>query len=256
VQRKQWSAFRQNALSADGRLGAVHTPKQIQMFDIETAQELYRLPKGGDEVRAVIFAGNARIVTADKKRVIDVWDAQTGKAIRQFNHGAPVEFLAASADGRRLATLEHHTWAVDRFLDKDHVHIWDLTAGTRKHLLEARPKRWFMQAQFSPDGKLLVTSSVGMDKRELTVWNVETAEKVHEVDFSVGNVLAFIPKITATHLPRQFSSRPVATDSSPSALPRSAPGTGQPVGGCAPSTCRIITSAIRAPVIRLTLVMP
>src|SRR5262249_9464732 len=90
VRRNQWSVNRQNALSRDGRLGVIHTHKEIRVFDLTTAKELYKLPKGGDEVQAAIFAGNERIVTVDKKQVIDVWEARTGKPVRQFADGSPV----------------------------------------------------------------------------------------------------------------------------------------------------------------------
>jgi RNA polymerase sigma factor (sigma-70 family) len=207
VRRNELSVYRRNALSCDGRLCAVHTPRQIQMFDIATAKELYKLPNEGDEIRAVIFAGPDRVVTADKKQVIRVWEARTGQPVRQFAHGSPVEVLAASADSRRLATLEHHTHAIDRLLDKDVIHLWDLTTGTRKHALATRTKRWYMKVQFSPDGKLLFASSSGKDGAGLTVWDVETGERLRELAGAVGQTMAVSPdgsRLAAGNMPGKF----------------------------------------------------
>jgi RNA polymerase sigma factor (sigma-70 family) len=187
--RNEISVFRRNALSPDGKLCALHQPKQIRVFDIATAQELYALPNADVQVRAVTFAGSERLVTADKKQVVRVYEAQTGKLIRQFAHGAPAEILSASADGRLLASLEHHTHAIDGLLEGDKVHVWDLTTFTQKHALTARPKRWFMSVQISPDGKLVLAGSAGPDRGSVTVWDVETGRRVRELP-TVGQTLA------------------------------------------------------------------
>ncbi|MBI1917943.1 MAG: sigma-70 family RNA polymerase sigma factor [Planctomycetes bacterium] len=193
VRRNEWSVFRCNALSRDGRLCAIHTPKNIQVFDAITGKELWRLPNGGDTVRMVIFAGNDRLVTSDKKRVITMREARTGKVVRQFDHGAPAEILAASPDGSRLATLQHHNHAIDGWLDRDEVRVWDLGNGTLVHTLTARPKRWFMTVRFSPDGKLLVASSNGPDGGELTAWDAKTGTRVRELAGVVARAAAVSP---------------------------------------------------------------
>jgi WD40 repeat protein len=165
----------------------------MRVFDLATGAGLYRLAKGGKAVRDVVFAGGDRLVTADARQTIDVWDARTGKPVLEFAHGAPVEVLAASANGRWLATLEHHTHAIDRLLDRDVLRVWDLATGTRKHTLAARPKRWFLRLCFSPDGKRLLTSSYGRDRSELTVWDVETGQRVREMPDAYESTLAVSP---------------------------------------------------------------
>jgi RNA polymerase sigma factor (sigma-70 family) len=223
VRRNKQSVYRRNALSRDGRLCALHTPPkripiqvpgQIRVFDISTDNELYQLPINGDEVRTVIFAGNDHLVTADKKQMIRVWEARTGKPVRQFAHGSPVEVLASSPDGRRLATLEHHNHAIDRMLDKDLVQVWDLTTGVRKHTLAARPKRWYMNMQFGPDGKFLFTSSFGHDGNELTVWDLETGQRVRELGGVAANTMAVSPdgsRLAAGASPGKFDLRDLKT---------------------------------------------
>ncbi len=181
VRRRVWSVRRRNALAPDGRLCAAHTPQDIRVFDITTGKELYKLANDNDQVQAVVFAGNDHIVMADKKQLITVWQARTGKLIRQFAHGFPVETLVASADGSSLATLEHHTYAIDRLLDKDVVHVWDLRTGTRKHMLPTQPKRWYMEVKFSPDGKTLFARSSGDREFELAIWDLQTGKRVREL---------------------------------------------------------------------------
>src|SRR5262249_38058963 len=114
VRRNQWSVFRRNALSRDGKLCAIHTPKEVLIFDIANgraggvSRPIWQFPHT-DEVRVVVFAGDHRLVIADKKQQITVRDARTGKVLRQFDHGAPLGELVVSSDGARLATLRHNT---------------------------------------------------------------------------------------------------------------------------------------------------
>jgi RNA polymerase sigma factor (sigma-70 family) len=190
VRRTEKSVTRRNALSPDGRLGAINLPTEMRIFDLTAGRELYKLAKGGKEIKDVVFAGNDQLVTADSRQVIDVWDAQTGRANRQFAHDAPVQVITSSADGRWLATLEHHTYAIDRFLDKDLVRVWDLKTGARKHTLVARPKSWFMSMYFSPDGKHLLASSKSPQRWDLTIWDVETGKQIGEMGDAAGMVLA------------------------------------------------------------------
>jgi RNA polymerase sigma factor (sigma-70 family) len=183
VRRGGFDVWHQNAISPDGQLCAITLPKQIRVFDSANGKELFTLPnEDGDKGRAVVFAGNDRLVTADKKHLVQVWDARTGRPIREFAHGSPADILAASADGARLVTLEHHTYAIDRMLDKDLAHVWDLNTGTQIHAFAAPPKSWYMDVRFSADGKILFASSSGEKKGSgLTVWDLVTGNKIHEL---------------------------------------------------------------------------
>src|SRR5262249_32607716 len=117
VRRNEISVFRRNALSPDGSLCAIHMRQAGQVFDPGPGKELFRLPNPNDTVRAVVFAGTDYLVTTDKEQKVAVWEARTGKPIRQFAHGSPAEVLAASPDGRLLATLEHPNYAIHKLLD-------------------------------------------------------------------------------------------------------------------------------------------
>ena len=185
ITRRMQSIYQRNALAPDGRLCALHTPQQIAVCHTVSGRQLWQLPRGGDEIQ-LVFAGNDRLITTNKEQTVEIWEARTGKLVRKFAHGVPVQFLTASRDGRWLATLEHHTHAIDRWLDRDVVHVWDLATCTEKHVLPAVPKSWYIKVLFSPDSKLLYTSSSGNKGYALTVWDVATGQHLRDLDGTFG----------------------------------------------------------------------
>jgi RNA polymerase sigma factor (sigma-70 family) len=182
-----------NALSPDGRLALINKPEQVHVFEVETAKPLWTLPQTEANQQAAIFAGNDLAVIVDQKHAIEIREAATGESVRTFKQEAPAEVLAASPDGKWLATLEHHVHAIDKFLDKDVIHVWDIPTGTEKHQLGARPKRWYMNVLFTPDSKQLLAYSMGMVESELTVWDAQSGERLIELRDAVGQSMAVSP---------------------------------------------------------------
>jgi RNA polymerase sigma factor (sigma-70 family) len=193
IRRSVFSAYHCNALSPGGTLAAihVHTPAELRVFDLKDGSEVYRFPDGGKDVRAVALAGKDRLVTANIKAVIEVRDARTGKLSHRFQHGTPVDFLAVSADGRRLATFERHS-EDRRDRHRDVIYLWDLPTGRKEQALRLPGGSGYQSALFSPDGKLLMTSSYGNDEYMLTVWDTATGRKVRDLP-GAGACLAFSP---------------------------------------------------------------
>ena len=199
--RSVFSAYHRNVLSPDGSLAVihVHTPATLRIFDLKTGRELHKYADGGKDIRAVVFAGNDRLVTADTKEMIEVREARTGKLIRRFAHGTPVDFLAVSVDGRRLASFELHNRGEGNSRHRDVIRIWDLAAGREERALRLAAKHGFngfSNAMFSPDGTFLVTSGYAADKQVLkvklvvTVWETATGRKIRELD-GAGMCMAF-----------------------------------------------------------------
>jgi RNA polymerase sigma factor (sigma-70 family) len=196
IRRRVNSSYHNNALSPDGTLAAVHihTPAELRVYDLSSGRELHQFPDGGKEVRTVVFAGNDHLITADKKRVIAVWEARTGKLIRSFDHGTRVDSPAVSVDGRPLASFE----LVDqeeqgRKPERQTVHLWDLETGQRKHSLRLTPKDHFNGVLFAPDGKVLATSSFDENYRyQIVLWDTATGHKIRALD-GTGMRLAFSP---------------------------------------------------------------
>jgi RNA polymerase sigma factor (sigma-70 family) len=192
LKRNVWSAYQNHALSSDGSLCATHVNSHVQVWDTASGKELFKLPQAGDAIRAVAFAGTRWLVAADKKQVIDVWEARSGKHVRKFAHGGPLEAIATSPDGRLLATLEHQIHAIDRLLNKDVVHVWDLTTGTQKHSLATPPRSWLKGVQFSADGAFVLGYGIGeYGASGLTFWDAQSGKQVRELP--TGGAIATTP---------------------------------------------------------------
>ncbi len=176
-----------DALSSDGQLYAERSLDVIQVFEVATGKELCQLHLEGRQIQSMIFGGKDRLVTVDRKGTIEVWEARTGKVLRQFEHGVPPTLLAASADGTRLATLEYDTRTRDAYRREHVIHVWDLPTGTRKQLLQSQPGPDFTRMRFSPDNKLLLASAnPSRVQRPVTIWDVETGQQIRELDGAYG----------------------------------------------------------------------
>lgn len=203
MQRGVHSSYLLSALSPDGRLVAAQTADLIRVFDAATAAELWRLAREKVDGRGLFFAGNDRLVTVENKKVIQLWEARTGKPIRQTGHDSELELLTVSGDGRWLAGLERRMQPFKlpdgdtrTVHERDVIHVWDLTTAVRKHSLQPERKRWHFRVQFGGDEQLLFVSSFDEQRAEpwgVTVWDVNRGRAVRELAGADGRALAVSP---------------------------------------------------------------
>jgi RNA polymerase sigma factor (sigma-70 family) len=185
LKRRVFSAFHVNALSPDGKLAVshVHTPPEVQVFDLTTGKHLYQLAKGEKEFLTVAFAGNDRIVSGDKNKNLEVWEARTSKLLHQVAHESPIGYLLASPDGRWLASLSERPSPYGRNIEQEIVYLWDMNTLKVTQSLRAKPKYWFTNICFSPDGKTVLTSTRSSSPEvnegdEIVHWDRATGRKL------------------------------------------------------------------------------
>jgi RNA polymerase sigma factor (sigma-70 family) len=191
IRRGDQAVARPNAVSADAALVAVWTQKFVRVFDAATAKELHTLPRAGESFEGLCFVGPELLGTAGGQKV-ELWEARSGKPVREFDLGGPAGVIAGSPDGKRLATLSHGTVDVEKFLDKDTVRLWDPATGKPGPGLVSRPNRWFMRIGFSPDSKLVWAFAQGRDAGEVTLWDATTGARRAEIS-TTGQVVAVSP---------------------------------------------------------------
>jgi RNA polymerase sigma factor (sigma-70 family) len=173
------------AVRADGKMAAVVGSKPakdnpvartvdpiILLVDLATGNELQAL-KAGESVRSVSFSRDGKLVAADDKDGIRVWETATGKEVlllpgQRPNSGGPV----FSPDARLLA------WAgeTDRVL-----HLCDIATGKEMQHWEAAKLEKTVMIEFAPDSKSLATVSVGARPpfaSQVSLWSVATGQKL------------------------------------------------------------------------------
>ena len=119
-------------------------------FDRETAANASRLSGTSQEVCCVAFhPGGTLIASGGADRMVRIWDAATGRQIREFHAATSrVNAIAFSPDGTRLATgsLEHT------------VNVWEAATG-RPIVVFAGHAAPVIHVAFNADGTKLVSAS-------------------------------------------------------------------------------------------------
>ncbi|MHC4503614.1 MAG: PA14 domain-containing protein, partial [Planctomycetota bacterium] len=136
--------------SPDGRM-IMTAPSNVwvQLWDASTGEKAVRSPGHGSGAHAhhARFGTSGRLVVSAGKENVLVWETTTGQLRhRLVGHTKAVRAVALSADDRRVITVASDNTA----------RIWD-EAGNSLHVLKigGLPEA----AAFSPDGRLAVTSS-------------------------------------------------------------------------------------------------
>jgi WD40 repeat protein len=105
---RQWArSLRALAVSPDGRLLAFGSGSCVRIWELKTRAELLVLGGHSDEVRAVAYRPDGKVVaTAGADRAIKVWESSSGRELFTLRgHPGRVDALAYSPDGRRLVSV-------------------------------------------------------------------------------------------------------------------------------------------------------
>ncbi len=172
-----------------------------RLLAAESADGLVRVLSGGTVVRRIrvaggkglAFAGNDRLLTIGANQA-DAWALPDGRLLWTLMANGPITSIAASADGRRAATLSRGETLVWNLKTKvstrvparanavgfspdgrrlvttfgNRAILWDAASGRRLRLLSGH-RSTITNFAFSADGSLLVTGSLDHDAR---VWSV------------------------------------------------------------------------------------
>jgi WD40 repeat protein len=108
------SAVNAVALVAEGRqIATGGEDNVIRLWEVlatqpdDAAKPVKELSGHGGPVTSLVALapGGTQLVSGSKDGTIRVWDLAAGTATKNMNHGTPVESVAATADGQRLASV-------------------------------------------------------------------------------------------------------------------------------------------------------
>lgn len=129
-------------VSADGsRFGVGLDSDEVVMWDGATGREVYRLSGQGP-----VFTASGKLVATFGESTVRVFDAATGKRIREVDLGAPIDGMLRLPGAARLVV-----WTSD-----NRAHVYGAAVGKVLHTWPFYPDSFFA---WTPDGNVLFLRS-------------------------------------------------------------------------------------------------
>jgi serine/threonine protein kinase/WD40 repeat protein len=144
----------------------------MKLWDVDAGREIMSTPPA-DFPDSVVFSPDSRFFACGSLRAdrdLTVWEATTG-AQQITLKDAFARHLAFNPDGTRLVT------AYSRESGMSGATVWDLGTGKVLHRLRGH-SGLAGPVNFSPDGKRIVSASLGLQTDELTLWDAVTGREL------------------------------------------------------------------------------
>lgn len=158
----------------------------IQLWDVTNGSLLHTLESGYElGVTALAFSpqpsdgdsANILLAASGIGGPVKLWDTQTGILVKTLDESNAVSTLSFSPDGKLLAL------SID-----NGVRLWRIADSTLLYTLTAGPKHFAINLAFSPDSKILTSSSPDGTVQH---WNTETGTLIDKLE-GFGNGDGFI----------------------------------------------------------------
>ena len=168
--------------SSDGKYGVSGSwDKNARLWEVNTGKELMVLSGHTDRINAVAISADGKyILTGSEDKSAKLWDFTTGKPIQNFtDNDRGIEAVAFSPDSKYAFTLGKS------------ICMWDVSNGK---LVKTFEDILMMSFAVSPDGKKLITGSMGYDGT-VGLWDIEKGTQIKKIICQKNSIqsIAFSP---------------------------------------------------------------
>jgi WD40 repeat protein len=174
---------------ATAQQGEQQQGTRLRLHDPATGADLHQFARHEGPIQSVAISAHNVVATGGADRTVRLWDGETGMQLKVLRgHVGPVNYLAFSPDGQRLASGGQE----DRVIS-----VWDVASGK-----EIRQFRWGT----GPFGRRgLVFLAGGKELMALgveTVWDIATGKQLRELEdanaFRVSSALTADGRLMAS----------------------------------------------------------
>jgi uncharacterized protein with WD repeat len=170
------------------KLLALGSFKEVRLVDPQTGATLATLPGEAEDVRAVAFSPDGKLLAAAgglpaRGGEVKIWDVANRTELRTIHgHADCIYAVQFSPDGKQIATASY-----DKL-----IKLWDVASGKEIRTLKDHIDAVYALA-FTPDGKRLVSASAD---RGVKVWDVASGERLYTLSEPTDglNTLALDPE--------------------------------------------------------------
>jgi hypothetical protein len=178
----------QRRFKADGVLAIAISPdntllaaagKALELFDLATGKSVRHVQGHADTILSIAFSPDSQtLASAGADQALRLWDAGSGRLLREWEHPHGVISAAFSPDGKTLASAG----------GDGAITLWDPATGEQRRKITAKRGKTYASLAFSSDSKTLAAATDG--DPTIQRWNLDTG---HAVESRSGFRTAILP---------------------------------------------------------------
>jgi eukaryotic-like serine/threonine-protein kinase len=160
-----------------------NVPGEVKVWDTRTGKNVFSV---SGVIEDVAFSPDGKLLaTTMENQGVKLWDVPTGKEDLTFQ--SQLEWphvLAFSPDGKRLAAAGNKWDTAKKASVAGEIKIWDVQTGEPVQTLKGHTQ-WMTKLDFSPDGKLLASST---EETGSKLWDLGTGEELRKFEPEVNRL--------------------------------------------------------------------